>query len=103
VERALEEEHVVARGEHPVRHGVARACERLRPPRRAFLKQGDVPPGAREQVGELAEQVAVHLHVGVVALGDPEELRAQRVQRLVGRTVATVKQVPVQSPDLHAP
>ena len=56
-----------------------RPRERLGPARRALLQQGDVPVGRGQQdARELVAEVAVDLHVGGVALGDPQQPRAPR-------------------------
>ena len=54
-----------------MRLGAARLGERRGEARRALLQQGDVPLGAGEQLGELGDQLAVDLDVGLVSLLDP--------------------------------
>ncbi len=59
----------VAGGEDEVMVAAGRVGERRGPARRALLEEGDVPLGGEEDAGELGEEVAVDLDVGVVSLG----------------------------------
>ena len=81
--------------------GFARSGEGAHPARRAFLEQGDVPVGAGEDGRELGKEVAVHLEVRRVSLGDAKETGAPGEERGVRWTVATMEEIPREDPD-HA-
>src|SRR5206468_1070770 len=76
--------------------GAGPAPELRLPARRRLLEQRDVPLLAREHLRELLAQRTVHLRVRRVRLGRPEQPRAPREERRVGRRVAAVEQVPAE-------
>ena len=69
--------------------------------RRALLQQGDVPLGGGEHLGELGDEIAVDLHVGLVSLLDPQQARAPGEEGRVGREVAPVEEVPADGGEFH--
>ncbi len=91
----------VAARRDEVRVGVAGGGEALRPARRAFLEQRDVPGRVREHRLERGKQIDVDLRVGRPALGRPEQPGAPREELRLGRMVAAVEQVPAQRANLH--
>src|SRR5262249_4285818 len=91
----------VARGEDEMGIGLAGAGERLCEAGRALLEQGYVPFGAGQLRRELVEQAAVDLDVGLVALADPQQSRAQGEEPRVGGEVAPVEEVPGDRGELH--
>ena len=97
----LQRRQPVARCEGPTDLGIAGFGQAVGPPRWAFLKQGDVPAGAREHRRELVEQLAVNLEVSLVPLRGAEEPRPGGAERGVGGKVAAVEEVPAQHHDLH--
>lgn len=80
---------------------IAGGCERRGETGWALLQQRHIPIGLGEHRGELGEQLAVDLHVGLVALLDPEQSRAPGEEGRVGREVATVEEVPADRREFH--
>lgn len=93
---ALERRQPVARGERERGGRAGAPLELEEPAGRRLLEHRDIPVAALEPTGELVEQRAVHLHVGLVALGDPEQARAQGEERLIGWEVAAVVEIPAE-------
>jgi ornithine carbamoyltransferase len=91
----------VARGEHPVRLGVAHLGEETGKARRALLQEGDPPLGVREQRGELGDQLAVDLHVRLVSLLNSQQSRAPGEEGRIRWEVAAVEEVPADGGEFH--
>ena len=91
----------VPRGERQVMVAAGGFGESMGPAGRALLKEGDVPVGGEEDPGELGEEAAIYLDVGLVALGGAKQSRAEGVKGGVGRAVAAVEEVPGQGGEVH--
>jgi ornithine carbamoyltransferase len=92
----------VARGQRPVRFGVAGAGQRRAVAGRTLLQQRDIPLRLRQEARELALEVAVDLDVGGVALASPQQPRAPGEERRIGGEVAPVEDVPGDCREVHA-
>jgi len=77
--------------------------QRLGEARRALLKEGYVPARLGQHGRELGQQVAVDLHVSLVALGGPQQSRSPGEKSRVGWEIAPMEQVPADRLDLHPP
>jgi ornithine carbamoyltransferase len=81
--------------------GAAGRRQRLGEAGWALLQQRHVPLGAKENRGELVNQLAIDLRVGLVALLDSQQPRAPGEERRVGGKVATVEEVPADRREFH--